>query len=84
MWDYISFAEHCEHGVGFDRYFSIRYRLDGKMKEEGLDWHMLHDPKVARTGNQIEEPTFGPKQDHLRWSRFKETAPEQMFGMVKV
>ncbi|WP_136799474.1 hypothetical protein [Desulfosediminicola ganghwensis] len=74
----------CEHGVGFDRYFFIRYRSDGKVKEEGLDWHTLHGPMVARTGDQIEEPILGPKQDHLRWSRFKETAPEQMFGMVKV
>ncbi len=26
------------HGVNFDKYFSIRYRVDGKLKEEGLGW----------------------------------------------
>ena len=45
--------------------------------------HTLREHKAARTGKPIEEPLFGPKQDHLRWSRFKETAPEQMFMTVK-
>lgn len=27
-----------KHGVKFDRYFSIRFRIDGKQKEEGLGW----------------------------------------------
>ncbi len=27
-----------KHGVKFDRYFSIRYRVNGKQKEEGLGW----------------------------------------------
>lgn len=27
-----------KHGVAYDRYFSIRYRVDGKVKEEGLGW----------------------------------------------
>lgn len=27
-----------KHGVNFDRYFSIRFRVDGKQKEEGLGW----------------------------------------------
>lgn len=26
------------HGVNFDKYFSIRYRVEGKLKEEGLGW----------------------------------------------
>lgn len=26
------------HGVNFDKYFSIRYRVDGKLREEGLGW----------------------------------------------
>lgn len=26
------------HGVSFDKYFSIRYRVDGKLREEGLGW----------------------------------------------
>lgn len=27
-----------KHGVNADRYFTIRYRLDGKIREEGLGW----------------------------------------------
>lgn len=27
-----------KHGVKFDQYFSIRYRIEGKQKEEGLGW----------------------------------------------
>lgn len=45
--------------------------------------HTLREHKAARTGKPITEPIFDPKQDHLRWSRFKETAPEQMFITVK-
>lgn len=43
----------------------------------------LREPKAARTGKPIEEPVFTPEQDHLRWSRFKETAPEQMFDTLR-
>ena len=32
-----------------------------------------------RTGDLIEAPVFSGRQDHLRWSRFKQTAPEVMF-----
>ncbi|AOU97592.1 restriction endonuclease subunit M [Acidihalobacter yilgarnensis] len=45
--------------------------------------HTLKERKAARTGKPIEEPIFGPGQDGLRWSRFKETAPEQMFATVR-
>lgn len=45
--------------------------------------HTVQERKAARTKKPIEEPIFGPKQDHLRWSRFKETAPKQMFDTVK-
>jgi type I restriction enzyme M protein len=45
--------------------------------------HTLKERKAARTGNAIEDPIFSKKQDHLRWSRFKESAPEQMFHTVK-
>ena len=36
----VRFREHSErkHGVNFDRYFFIRYKVDGKDKEEGLGW----------------------------------------------
>ena len=45
--------------------------------------HTLKESKAARTGKPIEEPIFGPDQDGLRWSRFKETAPETMFETVR-
>ncbi len=45
--------------------------------------HTLRERKAARTGKPIEEPIFRPDQEHLRWSRFKDTAPEQLFTTVK-
>ena len=45
--------------------------------------HILNEAKAARTGTPIGEPVFSPGQDGLRWSRFKETAPEQMFETVR-
>ncbi|WP_197512953.1 type I restriction-modification system subunit M [Acidihalobacter aeolianus] len=39
--------------------------------------------QAARTGQPIDEPIFAPGQDALRWSRFKDTAPEQMFATVR-
>lgn len=45
--------------------------------------HTLRERKAVRTGKPIEDPIFGKGQDHLRWSRFKESAPEQMFATVK-
>ena len=41
--------------------------------------HTLKERKAARTGKPIEDPIFTAKQDKLRWSRFKEAAPEHMF-----
>jgi type I restriction enzyme M protein len=53
----------------------------------------LKENKAARTGKPIEDPIFpdGPNPAtkskvpavQLRWSRFKETAPEQMFTTVR-
>lgn len=45
--------------------------------------HTLKERKAARTGGAIEDPIFSKRQNHLRWSRFKESAPEQMFATVK-
>ena len=45
--------------------------------------HTLKERKAARIGRPIEEPIFSSDQDHLRWSRFKETAPEQMFETIR-
>jgi type I restriction enzyme M protein len=43
----------------------------------------LREYQAARTGMPIEDPIFDPDQSHLRWSRFKETAPEKMFATVR-
>ena len=45
--------------------------------------HTLKERKAARTKKPIEEPIFDEDQDDLRWSRFKETAPEVMFETVR-
>ena len=45
--------------------------------------HTLKEAKAARTGKPIEDPVFAKKQGSLRWSRFKETAPETMFETVR-
>ena len=45
--------------------------------------HTLRERKAARTDMPIEDPVFAAEQDHLRWSRFKETAPEKMFETVR-
>ena len=41
------------------------------------------EAKAGRTKKPLEEPIFTAKQDHLRWSRFKEAAPEKMFETVR-
>ena len=45
--------------------------------------HTLAERKSARTGKPIEAPVFAADEDAVRWSRFKETAPEQMFETVR-
>ena len=45
--------------------------------------HTLKERKASRTGKAIEEPVFLKAQGALRWSRFKETAPEKMFETVR-
>ena len=41
------------------------------------------EAKANRTKKPVEEPIFSADEDHLRWSRFRETAPERMFETVK-
>ncbi len=45
--------------------------------------HTLKERKAQRTGKPIEAPIFTPEQDGLRWSRFKQAAPEVMFATVQ-
>nr|WP_297402562.1 type I restriction-modification system subunit M N-terminal domain-containing protein [uncultured Marinobacter sp.] len=45
--------------------------------------HTLKERKAQRTGQAIDDPVFPPDQDNLRWSRFKDFAPEDMFNTVR-
>lgn len=45
--------------------------------------HTREENKAQRFKKPIENPVFGPDQDHLRWSRFKDFAPEDMFNTVR-
>jgi type I restriction enzyme M protein len=45
--------------------------------------HTLQERKAARLGQPVEDPIFGQDQEHLRWSRFKDAAPEQLFATVR-
>ena len=45
--------------------------------------HTLDEHRAARTGRPIAKPLFTTRQNALRWSRFKELAPERMFETVR-
>ena len=45
--------------------------------------HTLKERKAARLGQGVEEPIFGEDQERLRWSRFKDFSPEEMFETVR-
>ncbi|MCU0794612.1 MAG: type I restriction-modification system subunit M [Akkermansiaceae bacterium] len=45
--------------------------------------HTLRENKANRLRKPIEDPVFTPQQEKLRWSRFKDFAPEDMFGTVR-
>ena len=45
--------------------------------------HTRDEHKAARTGRPIARPLFTPRQNALRWSRFRELAPERMFETVR-
>ncbi len=45
--------------------------------------HTLKERKAQRLKQAIEEPVFATDEDHLRWSRFKDAAPESMFNTVR-
>jgi type I restriction enzyme M protein len=45
--------------------------------------HTLKENKAARVKQPIEDPIFSLDDDKLRWSRFKDFAPETMFETVR-
>jgi integrase len=82
----VRFYEHDtrRHGVQKDKYFAIRYYLDGKRKEEGLGWssqgwsvqkaaeHLAELRKAARTGEG--ERTLAEKRAKAEAKRKAEEA----------
>jgi type I restriction enzyme M protein len=46
------------------------------------DIHTAREKQANRLGKPIKEPIFGPGQDNLRWSRFREFEAEEMFKTV--
>nr|WP_281507624.1 class I SAM-dependent DNA methyltransferase [Brachybacterium sp. Marseille-Q7125] len=46
------------------------------------DLHTSQEKRAAFTGQPIQDPKFAPEQEDLRWSRFKELAPESMYHVV--
>ena len=69
---------------GISNPLSVIEQLTYLLFIKGLDeLHTRKEHKAARTGKPIEEPVFAADQDGLRWSRFKELAPEQMFETVR-
>ena len=69
---------------GISNPMSVIEQLTYLLFIKGLDeLHTRKEHKAARTGKPIEEPVFTADQDALRWSRFKELAPEQMFEIVR-
>lgn len=46
------------------------------------DLHKTQEAKANRFNQPIENPIFNRKQQHLRWSRFKDDAAPEMFNVV--
>ena len=69
---------------GISNPLSVIEQLTYLLFIKGLDeLHTRKERQAAHTGKLIEEPVFTAQQDALRWSRFKELAPEQMFETVR-
>lgn len=69
---------------GISNPLSVIEQLTYLLFIKGLDEvQTRRESKSNRTRKPLEDPVFGPDQDHLRWSRFKETAPEEMFVTVR-
>ena len=59
----VRYREHetRKHGLQPDKYFTIRYRVDGKEKEEGLGW-ASEGWTVARAADTIADLSVMHKQ----------------------
>jgi len=45
--------------------------------------HTLAESRASRLRKPIEEAVFTGDEENLRWSRFRDLAPEQMFETVR-
>ena len=69
---------------GISNPLSVIEQLTYLLFIKGLDeLQTRKEHKAARTGKPIEEPVFTAHQDDLRWSSFKQLAPEPMFETVR-
>ncbi len=69
---------------GISNPLSVIEQLTFLLFIKGLDEvQTLRESKANRLKKPIENPIFTPEQAHLRWSRFKEFAPEKMFVTVR-
>ena len=69
---------------GISNPLSVIEQLTYLLFIKGLDeLHTRKEHQAARTGSPIEAPVFAAGQDALRWSHFKQLAPEQMFETVR-
>ncbi|HPJ27160.1 MAG TPA: class I SAM-dependent DNA methyltransferase [Synergistaceae bacterium] len=69
---------------GISNPLSVIEQLTYLLFLKGLDEkHTLEERKALRTGKVLKNPLFREDEEDLRWSRFKQTAPEQMFATVR-
>lgn len=45
--------------------------------------HTKKEKKAHTLGKDIKNPIFGPDQQHMRWSNFKQREAEQMFEIIR-
>lgn len=75
-----------KHGIKFDRYFYIRYTLDGKQKEEGLGWStegMSAEKAMARLVEIKEAIKLGKKGPITHAERKAEAKSERIRKKTK-
>ena len=45
------------------------------------DLQLAKEQKATYTGKPVETPVYQPDQQHLRWSRFRNLDPEELFAL---
>ena len=84
----VRYYEHVsrKHGVRLDRYFSIRYKLEGKDKEEGLGWASQgwsESKAMARLAEIRENIRTGKGPQSLHEMRVKEKTRRNALAKVQ-